>query len=174
MLSCFSFPGHFHQAWRSFSEHTQGSGSQGWHFPQIARPLTWALRVLSSVLCKYASSHVSWISAQPCTGCRIPQGFWEYYRSLQSCVLTSVQSLKSSYSTSQISVTGHSLGAAAASLCALDLQTKSMKPTNTYTFGNFGHFVVKFRWNFAKRRKHLLSHWVQESLELATPNSRLS
>jgi len=52
---------------------------------------------------------------------QVDRGFYEYYESLSSCVLNEIKSLASKYPKYQISITGHSLGAAAASLCSMDM-----------------------------------------------------
>jgi len=49
-------------------------------------------------------------------------GFWTYYQSIKSCVISEIKSLKSAHPTYSIAITGHSLGAAGAALCAMDME----------------------------------------------------
>jgi hypothetical protein len=52
---------------------------------------------------------------------QVEDGFYDYYESLKSCVVGEVKNLQSKYPTYQVSITGHSLGAAGASMCAMDM-----------------------------------------------------
>jgi len=51
---------------------------------------------------------------------QVEDGFYYYYESLKSCVLSEVKRLQGLYPTYTIAMTGHSLGAAGAALAAMD------------------------------------------------------
>jgi hypothetical protein len=55
-------------------------------------------------------------------GVQVEVGFWAYYQSLKACVVSEINTLKTKFPTYTISITGHSLGAAGAALCAMDLE----------------------------------------------------
>jgi len=66
----------------------------------------------------------------------VEQGFYAYYESLKDCVLGEVKSLLSKNPTYQVSVTGHSLGAAGAAMCAMDMRVNlGYSSVRTLTFG---------------------------------------
>jgi len=52
---------------------------------------------------------------------QVEDGFYAYYESLKDCVLSEIKSLASKYPKYQISLTGHSLGAAGCAMCAMDM-----------------------------------------------------
>jgi len=65
----------------------------------------------------------------------VETGFYNYYESLKSCVNTELKSLQSKYGY-QLAITGHSLGAAGAAMCAMDmLVNMGYKNIQCYNFG---------------------------------------
>lgn len=52
---------------------------------------------------------------------QVEEGFWKYYESVRTCVVNEVVTLHAKYPGFKLGITGHSLGAAAAGLCAVDL-----------------------------------------------------
>lgn len=62
------------------------------------------------------------VSYSYCDGCQIHKGFQETYDDISSDLIKSVKILKSAYPSASIVVTGHSLGAAVASIAAIDIQ----------------------------------------------------
>jgi predicted lipase len=56
-----------------------------------------------------------------CSGCEVHSGFADYYNKLKSGILAHIKDIKSKNTVSTILVTGHSLGAAVATLAAVDL-----------------------------------------------------
>jgi len=68
---------------------------------------------------------------------QVEVGFWAYYQSLKSCVLSAVKTLKNSHSNYVIHTTGHSLGAAGATLFAMDLEENlGYSGVQTLNFGS--------------------------------------
>lgn len=66
----------------------------------------------------------------------VHEGFYHSYRAVQSKVRSVVNQTLYQYPNSQVIVTGHSLGAALATLCSLDLAlTFKNLPIGQYTFG---------------------------------------
>jgi predicted lipase len=53
---------------------------------------------------------------------QVEDGFYYYYMSLKSCVLAEIKNLKNQHSSYSIAITGHSLGAAGAAMCAMDME----------------------------------------------------
>ena len=74
-----------------------------------------------------------------CDGCEIHEGFLSAWTEIQDDVIQEVEKLLSNMPSAQIFVTGHSLGAALAALCAAELGASShslgKKITGVYTFG---------------------------------------
>lgn len=71
-----------------------------------------------------------------CNGCEVHEGF---YKAQQSCfkdVLAEVKSLKQKYPSYSVIVTGHSLGAALATLTAMDLQNNGISGIRMFNFGS--------------------------------------
>jgi predicted lipase len=57
-----------------------------------------------------------------CNKCKVHDGFYDAWQALQNDTYLQVQQLKSQYRTAPISLTGHSLGGAIATLAAADLK----------------------------------------------------
>jgi len=53
---------------------------------------------------------------------QVEEGFYTYYESLKTCVIGEIKNLQSKYAGYQVSVTGHSLGAAGAGMAAMDMR----------------------------------------------------
>ncbi|GAB5036986.1 lipase family protein [Nannochloropsis oceanica] len=70
-----------------------------------------------------------------CVHCRVHAGFLATYGALQSQLLPAIQALLEQHPQAPIWITGHSLGAALAVLCMLDLLALSYPVTQTTTFG---------------------------------------
>jgi hypothetical protein len=67
---------------------------------------------------------------------QVEDGFWYYYQSLKSCVLAEIKNLRTAHPTYKIAITGHSLGAAGAALCAMDLTVNyGYSGIEIYNFG---------------------------------------
>lgn len=67
---------------------------------------------------------------------QVEEGFWKFYESVQTCVRKEVSKLVATNPTATVAITGHSLGASAASLCALDLyMNDNVKNIQLVTFG---------------------------------------
>jgi len=52
---------------------------------------------------------------------RVEVGFWTYWNSVKSCVTSAIKNLRSAHPTYSTFTTGHSLGAAASTLAAMDM-----------------------------------------------------
>jgi hypothetical protein len=74
-----------------------------------------------------------------CDGCRVHTGFYKAWNSVKDDVVKEVQRLHEANSSANIFVTGHSLGAAVAALCAVELgassQSLSFPIAGVYTYG---------------------------------------
>ena len=70
-----------------------------------------------------------------CSGCKVHRGFYESWQSVSSGVITSINTLFSSYPSASVLVTGHSLGAAVSLFAALDLATQTSVTLRLYNFG---------------------------------------
>lgn len=70
-----------------------------------------------------------------CTNCKVHDGFYLAWQALQNTVYLQVQELRNQYSTASLSVTGHSLGGAIATLAAVDLKQAFGDIQHLYTFG---------------------------------------
>jgi len=67
---------------------------------------------------------------------QIEEGFYIYYESIKDCMVNEIKKLSSAHPSYKIAVTGHSLGAAGAALCAMDMQVNmGMKNIEMYNFG---------------------------------------
>jgi len=66
----------------------------------------------------------------------VHQGFYNAYASVGGYVRTDVQKLLSLYRDAKLFITGYSLGAALATLCAADLHNVFSHIDNLYTFGS--------------------------------------
>lgn len=75
------------------------------------------------------------ISYPQCSGCGVHKGFAYTYGSVANIVKSQVSKLLASHSSASIMVTGHSLGGAMATLCALDIKNSIKAVSDLYTFG---------------------------------------
>lgn len=66
-----------------------------------------------------------------CNGCNCHPGFYKTYQSINTEVLTALQKLPSG----KLIITGHSLGAASATHCAIHLHTHGLTVDHIYTVG---------------------------------------
>lgn len=66
-----------------------------------------------------------------CSGCQTAEGFTQSYMALRSQIMSALPN----YYQGSVIVTGHSLGAAMAGLCAFDLQQQGYNLETVYTFG---------------------------------------
>ena len=68
-----------------------------------------------------------------CSGCRTAKGFTESYAALRGDILNHLDALGGK--SHPVTVTGHSLGAAMAGVCAFDLKQQGFTVNPVYTFG---------------------------------------
>ncbi len=59
-----------------------------------------------------------------CSNCHVHEGFWKTWQDLAPNVIEKANALKLRYPSAKIVVTGHSLGAAVATLCAVKILKK--------------------------------------------------
>jgi len=71
----------------------------------------------------------------PAAGCKIGKGFSNAYKALREAVIDALRSLKKACPKAKVHVTGHSLGAAIAMVCASDLKNSHTDPDTVITFG---------------------------------------
>ena len=71
-----------------------------------------------------------------CSGCEVHAGFFGAYKDIQADVISNMKSLRQQYPSSQLIVTGHSLGAAIATLAYVDLYAAFGSVDYLYTFGS--------------------------------------
>jgi len=71
-----------------------------------------------------------------CSGCEVHKGFYKAQQGVIGAVTGYVQTLKSKYPSYTVIVTGHSLGAAMATLTAIDLKASGMTPLRMFNFGS--------------------------------------
>ncbi|RYH21146.1 lipase family protein [archaeon] len=83
-----------------------------------------------------------------CSGCEVHKGFYVAEQSVISAVISNVKSLKQQFPSYSVVVTGHSLGAAMATLTTLDLMDAGVSPIRMFHFGsprvgntNFANFA---------------------------------
>jgi len=70
-----------------------------------------------------------------CSGCKVHHGFYKSEQGIISYVISSVKALKSAYPNYKVVVTGHSLGAALATLTSMDLKANGLDNT-LFMFGS--------------------------------------
>jgi len=70
-----------------------------------------------------------------CSGCEVHKGFYSAEQDSIANVLNVVKSLKAQFPTYSVIVTGHSLGAALATLTILDLQKAGISPLRLFNYG---------------------------------------
>lgn len=71
-----------------------------------------------------------------CSKCEVHKGFYGAEQDSLSNVLTEVKKLKSQFPSYTVLVTGHSLGAALATLTILDLQKAGISPLKLFNYGS--------------------------------------
>jgi len=71
-----------------------------------------------------------------CSGCSVHKGFYNAEQGIISKMLTEVKSLKAKFPSYTVVVTGHSLGAAVATLTALDFLDAGITPLRMFHFGS--------------------------------------
>lgn len=72
-----------------------------------------------------------------CSGCRVHSGFYDAWASISSQVLSEVRMLRDSYPAAGLYITGHSLGAALATLSAYVMQyDNGLDIAGVYTYGS--------------------------------------
>lgn len=71
-----------------------------------------------------------------CDGCRVHKGFYDAQKSVISTIVTYVSTLKKEKPSYTVVVTGHSLGAAMATLTTVDLMEAGLTPIRTFHFGS--------------------------------------
>lgn len=71
-----------------------------------------------------------------CSGCNVHKGFYDAEQQVLPLILPTIKSLKASYPSYQILVTGHSLGAALATLLAADLINVGLSPVKLFNYGS--------------------------------------
>ena len=69
-----------------------------------------------------------------CTNCQVHEGWYTMEQNILPQVLQDVAALKAMYPTAQVRTTGHSLGAALATLTAMDLAL--VYPVSCYNYGS--------------------------------------
>lgn len=102
-----------------------------------------------------------------CHECKVHKGFLESWNSVQASVQNAVQVLLNQHPTARVAVTGHSLGAALAELCAMDLlfAVSSLPLLPVYSFGtprvgdeNYAQFVTATYQQFGSHSFKVV-HW---------------
>jgi len=85
-----------------------------------------------------------------CDGCEVHAGFYGAQRKVIDGIMSEVKSLRQKYSSATIVVVGHSLGAALATLTALDFVHAGLSPIKLFNYGsprvgntNFADWVTK-------------------------------
>jgi predicted lipase len=98
-----------------------------------------------------------------CSGCEVHKGFYNTYLSVQGQIQDAFFLLHKAYPSAPLQVTGHSLGAAVAVHCALDMiQSFGVYPEPVYDFGqprvgneNFQQYytnMVKTAWRLTHHK----------------------
>ncbi len=71
-----------------------------------------------------------------CNSCKVHAGFYKAQQSVYPTILSQVQALKAKFPSYQVIVTGHSLGAAMATLTTLEFLDKGISPLRMFHFGS--------------------------------------
>jgi len=71
-----------------------------------------------------------------CSGCSVHKGFYKAEQGIVSKMLSEVQKLKTQFPSYTVVVTGHSLGAALATLTSLDFMDAGVSPIRLFHFGS--------------------------------------
>jgi hypothetical protein len=79
---------------------------------------------------------VKTVTYPACSKCEVHEGFYKAEQSCFSSVLSEVKSLKQKFPSYSVIVTGHSLGAALATLTAYDLQQNGVSGVRMFNFGS--------------------------------------
>ena len=75
-------------------------------------------------------------SYDKCSDCKVHKGFYSAHQSVIGEVISKVKALKAKYPSYTVVVTGHSLGAAMATLTTLDFIDASISPLRMFHFGS--------------------------------------
>jgi len=104
------------------------------------------------------SSKTAFLDSTQCPGCKVHSGFDSVWQSLRSQVIAHVAELKRARPRAELWLSGHSLGAAVATLAAADLSFRErMEVTGVYTFGEPRSANANF-WDVYESRK-TWPHW---------------
>jgi hypothetical protein len=71
-----------------------------------------------------------------CSGCSVHKGFYDAQKGASADVRSQVKALREKFPSYSLMVTGHSLGAALATLTAADLQDAGLGPVRMFNFGS--------------------------------------
>ncbi|KAK3274666.1 hypothetical protein CYMTET_17158 [Cymbomonas tetramitiformis] len=91
----------------------------------------------------------------PCSGCKVHKGFYDAYKSIEPQVLAALAHYRQGHPGTPVAVTGHSLGAAQAVLCAFSLHLQHGITVSTmYTFGQPRVGNVEFAQAYTSQVSH--------------------
>lgn len=84
------------------------------------------------------ANNLDWMSIpyDKCTNCQVHKGFYLAEQSVINTVISHVQALKAKYPSYTVVVTGHSLGAALATLTTMDFLSSNISPLRLFNFGS--------------------------------------
>lgn len=84
------------------------------------------------------ANNLDWMSIRydKCSDCQVHKGFYLAEQSVIKDVISHVQALKAKYPSYTVVVTGHSLGAALATLTAMDFLSSNISPLRLFNFGS--------------------------------------
>lgn len=71
-----------------------------------------------------------------CSGCEVHKGFYDALKGANNDVISQVKALKQQFPDYTIMVTGHSLGAALATLTAAEIKNSGLGPVRMFNFGS--------------------------------------